>query len=478
MALVKLVPKHIKEIQSHADLGLYSVFLQPHQPMTIFEFWSKQTKTHPRGLVCLLCDPEVEPKGRKEYFRGMLSEEHCVALETLVKQLIQSQSPGRERDFQFALEYVFPLDTWSFDRQYFVPSPKSYSSVHMAQPIDKLQSFCDARVPDMKKATYEEAEQEAPAAVRARQAQVAAFTYAQEQAAASAGGAAAAASSAPAPISSLAVIGTRGKTSTVYEPAVVVTGSAQSFFSPAANEDKNDDIYRRFLSYRNLTLTIRKIHIDVIEMNYVIKFSIPQFTVEGTPNPYYQGVAYLDVSVSVEFSRARGITSIYIGGLYNKSLGKRGLAIDALCVILYTILAEKTWEEMGIPAPAYVTLMALGEGPPQPDFGSSSGGAGGGGGGGPGLAPVAGLDEEDRERLDHMIRLVAYYKSLGFKRQKGYGYLNAPFPAGRDEGYMWYLQTNLAPFKNGLSDFRLESTYFSVQTTHAEAEAILEALYP
>jgi hypothetical protein len=76
-----------------------------------------------------------------------------------------------------------------------------------------------------------------------------------------------------------------------------------------------------------------------------------------------------------------------------------------------------------------------------------------------------------------MIRLVAYYKSIGFKRQKGYGYVNAPYP-GSDEGSVWVLQTNLAPYSGGISDFRFESTYFSVQTTHAEAEAILESLYP
>ena len=73
---------------------------------------------HKRGEICLLCDPEVEPKGRKEFFKGVLGEADSDKIEFLLKELIKvfsSQPPF----YHFDREYIIPLQSWEIDRKYF-----------------------------------------------------------------------------------------------------------------------------------------------------------------------------------------------------------------------------------------------------------------------------------------------------------------------------------------------------------------------
>ena len=164
------------------------------------------------------------------------------------------------------------------------------------------------------------------------------------------------------------------------------------------------------------------------------------------------------------------------------------------------MVTERPWEELQMTPPEYVTLMALGSGPRQPNFSAADGagsagsagaggsagsagsaGAGGGSGGGgsaaAALSAVPGLSAEEREEADAQIRLVAYYKYLGFKRQKGTMYVNDKSP-GKEEGSYTYLQSSLATRNPYQPDNVLSSQFFSVPMTLAEVEAFFEAVYP
>jgi hypothetical protein len=444
------------------------------------EYWNESIK-YKRGTVCLLCDPDIAPKGRKEYFRGQLSEETCKVMDGIVKAKAKTfpYLPAAEHVLQIGLDY-------SFHYSYFIPAAGSYKAVYMAQPIEKLLGFCSTRVADLESIIYAPAVEEA-ASVRAQRAEELAAQIATAPAAASVGGAASSSSSSE-PVFTLAsktILGTRGKSRTVYEPAIVVSKEAQTFFSPAATRRSSSEIvYRRFLEYRGLTLDIRK-NRDFSSGSYVsykVWYSVKEYIDLGTStrNPYFtedDRGKYLEIQVDLEWDEDRNISKIYVAGLYNKLVEKRGIAIDVLCVIFSTILAETPWQERGYPAPTHVYLMALGSGPPQPSSSSSAASSSSSSAGGGGLAPIVGLSAEQRQDLDPMLRLVAYYKSLGFKRQKGIGYVNDIYPGYEQRGTLWALQTNIPP-NSWVTDYQFNSTYFSVPMNQAMAETVLEALYP
>lgn len=493
--MIKLVTAHIVKIETHADLGLYSIFLQAQKnmPITIMEYWSTTIMGHKRGEVCLLCDPDIVPRGRKEYFKCQLamSEEQTHTFSSMDNEIKELSTKSFPLQSFYNPTSLFQIKDFTFDYSYFIPAVGSYRPVYMAQPIEKLLGFCSTRVADLESIIYAPAAEEA-ASVRAQRAAEIAAQVATAPTAASVGGAASSSSSSSEPVFTLAsktILGTRGKSRTVYEPAIVVSREAQTFFSPVApKRNPNAEIvYRRFLEYRDLTLEIRKKDFgEGASVSYQVIYSINEWIMSfngsyfyrtDTRNPYFteedRGKG-LEIQVDLEIDNARDIIKIYVAGLYNKLVDKRGIAIDVLCIILSTMLAEKPWQEKGLPAPKYITLMALGSGPPQPTASSSSSSSSSSAGGG--LAPIVGLSAQQREDLDPMLRLVAYYKSLGFKRQKGIGYVNDKFP-GKEGGSLWSLQTNNPP-SSWVNDYRFESTYFSVPLNHEQVEAVLEALYP
>ena len=71
--------------------------------MTIMEYWSKPAQ-YKRGTVTLLCDPDIAPKGRKEYFRGQFSEETSKYMDSVVKEL--AKGVREDHDFLTSIEEI------------------------------------------------------------------------------------------------------------------------------------------------------------------------------------------------------------------------------------------------------------------------------------------------------------------------------------------------------------------------------------
>jgi len=393
---------------------------------TVYELqlYTQDSALGPKGTVVLLCEYETPHTiSMKEYLRGRL--EGLQDIEGFLTNFAKYTETEREQTYgEFSPRYT--IRDIRVNPEYFSPSEDSYFGVYMAQPLANLRTMCNTRNPEIQKSVLTASEVPSQSAG--------------EGGAASQGGAASSASQVSR-LSSLSLLGTRGKSQTVYEPAAARVGEAQTMFSPVANEkfSTRQLKYRRILSYRGLTLNFKKEVFSSAE------------TVEYTIDAYFEGVA---VEVNVILKTRDEETVVYIAGLYNKNSGQSGLAIDLLCIILYTMYRETPWAEEGWPEPVFVYLMALGSGPAR----------------GPDVSFPIDIAEYDT-RLGQMVSLIAYYKYLGFKRQIGFGYVGK---RGLRAGAEWSTNT---PYGRPTQELGLNSTYFYIPMSREEVESFNEAVY-